>query len=275
MPYVIRMHDEDGKERHCVYKQGAEGEPTGESLGCHDTHAAAEQQMRALYASEDDAKRVMPKSKWTLRVLGVPYGMDAHGQFFSEHTNLYLKPGETRPVMYAHGERPEGGDDIVPEQVGVAVAAERDEKGQWFDVLLDKTSAYARRLWDAAKNGLVRASSGTVDYLVRMARGGEILSWPIGELTLMDLGSSVHQPAHAGAVAYAKAYMKTLDGQFRSLETLAEAPQGQVIVEVDAKDAPLTESDPADTGKAGTLSAAEATGIIVAILGALEAQRGD
>jgi len=272
MPYVIRMHDEDGKERHCVYKQGAEGEPTGESLGCHDTHAAAEQQMRALYASEDDAKRVVPKSKWTLRVLGAPYGMDAHGQFFSERTNFYLKAGETRPVMYAHGERPEGGTDIIPEQIGVAVAAERDEKGQWFDVVLDRTSAYARRLWDAAKSGLVRASSGTVDYLVRLARGGEILSWPIGELTLMDLGGSVHQPAHAGAVAY----MKTLDGQMRSLETLTEAPQGQDSVGVDAKDAPPSvEPDPADTGKAGTLSAAEAAGIIVAILGALEAQQGD
>ena len=220
---------------------------------------------------QPDVPQVMPKSKWMLRVLGAPYGMDAHGQFFSERTNFYLEEGETRPVMYAHGERPEGGNEIIPEQVGVAVAAERDEQGQWFTVALDKTSALARRLWDAAKDGLVRASSGTVDYLVRVF-GGEILSWPIGELTLMDLGSSVHQPAHAGAVAY----MKTLDGQIRSLETLTEAPQGQDSVEIDAKDAPPSvEPDPADTGKAGTLSAAEAAGIIVAILGALEAQQGD
>ena len=45
MPYSIEMRD----GQHCIVKEG------GETVACHETHEQAEEQMRALYASEKKA----------------------------------------------------------------------------------------------------------------------------------------------------------------------------------------------------------------------------
>lgn len=44
MPWLIRKRD----EQYCLYKEGPDGEPTGDTLGCHSTRAEAEAQRRAL-----------------------------------------------------------------------------------------------------------------------------------------------------------------------------------------------------------------------------------
>ena len=49
MPYAIKMND---RGEHCLYKQGDDGEPTGESLGCHESAEMAEKQRKAIYANE-------------------------------------------------------------------------------------------------------------------------------------------------------------------------------------------------------------------------------
>ena len=46
MPYVVAERD----TQYCVYKQGEDGGPVGESLGCHETKAEAVDHLRALYA---------------------------------------------------------------------------------------------------------------------------------------------------------------------------------------------------------------------------------
>lgn len=56
------MHDGE----HCVHKEGPDGKPTGESLGCHPTHDKAEEQMRALYAA-DGAKSIYESLKVGMR----------------------------------------------------------------------------------------------------------------------------------------------------------------------------------------------------------------
>lgn len=48
MPYVIRKQD----NQYCVYKQDADGNPIGDSLGCNDSHAGAQSQIEAIYANE-------------------------------------------------------------------------------------------------------------------------------------------------------------------------------------------------------------------------------
>jgi hypothetical protein len=47
MPYLVRKRD----NQFCVYKEGADGQATGDSLGCHATEAAARDQVKALYAN--------------------------------------------------------------------------------------------------------------------------------------------------------------------------------------------------------------------------------
>jgi hypothetical protein len=54
MPWLIRKRENE----FCVYKEGPDGDPTGESLGCHPTQAAAEQQRRALHAAENRTQEV-------------------------------------------------------------------------------------------------------------------------------------------------------------------------------------------------------------------------
>ena len=50
MPWMIVEND----AQYCVYKKDEEDQPTGESLGCHETRDDAEAQLAALYASEED-----------------------------------------------------------------------------------------------------------------------------------------------------------------------------------------------------------------------------
>lgn len=50
-PYNVFEQDSE----YCVYKLDADGEPTGETLGCHESVDEAEAQMAALYANEPEA----------------------------------------------------------------------------------------------------------------------------------------------------------------------------------------------------------------------------
>ena len=49
------------EDEYCVFKLDADGERTGETLGCHETEAEAGAQVKALYASEES--EIMPDSK--------------------------------------------------------------------------------------------------------------------------------------------------------------------------------------------------------------------
>ena len=128
---------------------------------------------------------------WELEILGAPFyghrgGKDTYGEYFSPNTDFMLEVGETRPVVYYHGLNPEGKPEKLPEIIGKAEAIRTDDKGLWFKVILNKSSNLAKRIWEAAQKGLAKASTGAVLHLVRVIKSGEILKWPIGELSLID-----------------------------------------------------------------------------------------
>jgi len=50
MPWAIAKRGDE----YCVYKEDADGNPTGESLGCHNSRKQAEKQMSALYANVEE-----------------------------------------------------------------------------------------------------------------------------------------------------------------------------------------------------------------------------
>jgi HK97 family phage major capsid protein len=146
-------------------------------------------------------KPVDAPEEWTLDVLGVPYGgpfggKDAQGEYFTPQTDLWLERITRRPVVYYHG-LAEGG--AAPQVIGEEVGWERRADGVWFRVVLDQANALARRVWEAARKGLARASSGAISHLVRVAGDGRILVWPVGELSLLD--ARQHAPANPYAVA--------------------------------------------------------------------------
>jgi len=138
---------------------------------------------------------------WVLEVLGIPYGgpyggRDAQGEYFTQESDLWLERIARRPVVYYHG-LAEG--EAAPQVIGEELGWERRDDGVWFRVALDQGKALARRVWEAAQAGFARASSGAIAHLVRVAADGRILSWPVGELSLLD--AREHQPANPFAVA--------------------------------------------------------------------------
>ena len=153
---------------------------------------------------------------WELDVLGVPFGgpdggKDSDGQWFTARTNIHRESYPAIPVVYYHGLSPDRRPMGEPEIIGKAQYLRVGPEGHWWHVVLDKGSALAKRIWEAAKAGKARASSGTIDYLARMlVRGvkrmydklvpGEITNWPVAELTLIDAEGN-RQPANNYAVA--------------------------------------------------------------------------
>lgn len=140
-----------------------------------------------------------------LEVLLVPFGgpdngKDADGQFFSPDTQTQHEIYKTIPAYYYHGFTPDGKPDGEPEVIGMMHYDHTDAKGHWYRAILDKGNQCAKRIWEAAKNGLARASSGTIGYIARAARDGFIRLWPVVEGSLIDEGDNRH-PANAYAVA--------------------------------------------------------------------------
>ena len=140
-----------------------------------------------------------------LEVLLVPFGgpdngKDTDGQFFSPDTQTQHEIYKTIPAYYYHGFTPDGKPDGEPEVIGMMHYDHTDAKGHWYRAILDKGNQYAKRIWEAAKNGLARASSGTIGHIARAARDGFIRLWPVVEGSLIDEGDNRH-PANAYAVA--------------------------------------------------------------------------
>ena len=142
---------------------------------------------------------------YELDVLLVPFGgpdkgRDTDGQFFSAETDTQHEIYKTVPAYYYHGYDPNGKPQGDPEVIGMMHYDHTDNKGHWYRAILDKSNQYAKRIWEAAKNGLARASSGTIGHIARAARDGFIRLWPVVEGSLIDEGDNRH-PANAYAVA--------------------------------------------------------------------------
>jgi len=149
--------------------------------------------------------RIKALKDWELEVLGIPYGgpnngKDSDGEYFSAETNLHTDNYPLPPVVYYHGFGPNGEPLGEPQFIGKTVARDERSDGIWYRVVLDKTKDLARRVWDAAKEGLARASSGSIYHLTRKDDDGHILHWPVAELSIFDTGDG-RLPANGYAVA--------------------------------------------------------------------------
>lgn len=142
--------------------------------------------------------------EWILEVLGIPFGsptnLDSDGEYFSSQTNLHDDKYPLPPAVYYHGLNPDGTPSGTPEYIGKTESFRDDVSGRWYRVVLDKTSELAKRVWQAAKDGLARASSGSVSHLARTNIDGHITEWPVAELSIFDIGDG-RKPANRHAVA--------------------------------------------------------------------------
>ena len=155
---------------------------------------------------EIDVKEFTVKATgdWELEVLGVPFGSpadrDSDGEYFTEETAIHADKYPAIPAVYYHGRNPDGSQSKTPEYIGVAKYDRTDSRGHWYRVVLDKTKQFAQRVWDAAKDGIARASSGSAPHLVRYGKDGRIMEWAVVELSVFDAQGS-RQPSNRHAVA--------------------------------------------------------------------------
>lgn len=141
---------------------------------------------------------------WELDILGVPFGgpedKDSDGEYFAADTQTHEDKFPLPPLVYYHGLDDSGKPTGDPEYIGKTTGRRVDEHGIWFRGVLDKTSALAKRVWDAARMGLARASSGTAAHLRRVDSDGHIRQWPVVELSVFEALNG-KQPANPYAVA--------------------------------------------------------------------------
>jgi len=130
--------------------------------------------------------------EWRLEILGVPFygpenGKDLEGEYFDERTNIHEEYYREIPVNYFHALDPKTGKPGGnPEYIGKAEYLRKDAKGHWYQVILDKTKAMAKRVWEAAKKNLAAASSESLPNLARVERDGRITNWPVVGMAVLD-----------------------------------------------------------------------------------------
>lgn len=183
------------------------------------------------------------------RVLGVPYGgpikgRDMDGECFTEDTDIWLKAGDRVNITYYHGFDAEkmGEKQEYPALIGRATYTAKDERGHWFEPVLDESEPLAVRLMQAGIENL-RASSGAINHLVRKGPGGIINVWPVGELALFDT-NEWRKPANDFAVIELKAEIFT-EALQEAVET-AESVEDQAGAETIKSTIPMEENIMAD-----------------------------
>ena len=155
-------------------------------------------------------KAIKVNGEWELDVLAIPFGgKDSDNQWFDANTDIMPDVFTSPAIVYYHGIDPDGRNvQNNPPLIGKAVRIEKQADGWHVRVVLDKAHKFAQRIWEAAKNGLAAASSGSIAHLARLAGGkmydkntpGRIAVWPFAELSLIDIGEG-RRPANPYAVA--------------------------------------------------------------------------
>ena len=150
-----------------------------------------------------DAQEITGSIKSTgafaINLLGLPYGghiggKDLHRQFFSKNTDFQMSPGDELPAVYYHGFAERMIDpntrrirmDETPEFYGKAALTKFDERGGWFEIIIDEGKKHAARLYKSAMQGNLRGSVGRAGRLSRMDKTGEFKLYVPGELSLID-----------------------------------------------------------------------------------------
>jgi HK97 family phage major capsid protein len=197
------------------------------------------------------------------RVLGVPFGgpikgRDLDGEAFHEDTDIGLKVGDQVNVTYYHGFGPDKPDERQekPVIIGRATYTGKDDRGHWFEPLLDYEEPLAQRMIVAGADNL-KASSGAISHLVRMGKGGLIDTWWVGELALFDT-NEWRLPANDFAVIEAKsegiteAIPEAVSAAVEAVDELEDALTIKTIIpeeELEMTDEvldPIVEQEPAE-----------------------------
>ena len=200
MPYTIIERDGE----YCIYKKNADGQPFGESFGCHDSPAGAQGQIAAMYASENKARvgtdvTITNEPEGILRGYIAIWGDDSHRDSYETYFDKARPPEmdlDLLPVAlrYEHGLDAQ----VKGERIGEVTQIGFDEEGIYFEGRLDKSCPYFDRIVAELKHGTaagtLRTSSGTSSYLADFYEDGAFKKWPIAEVSLTSQPSEPRMP---------------------------------------------------------------------------------
>ena len=119
-------------------------------------------------------------------------GRDTYGTYFSARTDwgLDLHPAGL-PVLYNHGFDPDFGLHPIG-QTAPPASFRTDEDGIWVQMQLDKRDRYyATRVRPLLDKGALGISQGSAEHSLNIdARTGEVLAWPLHEVSLTPTESN-------------------------------------------------------------------------------------
>lgn len=155
---------------------------------------------------------IKARDNYEIDVLANPFGspsdLDSDNEYFSQDTQFHEDKLPYPPAVYYHGGDEKGELAPMPHFIGMTIKRWVDGAGVWYRVKLDETSEYAKRVWEAAKQGLARVSSGAVLASVRK-EAGKITSWMNGEISIFDIENG-KIPANPKAIAMPAKALKKL-----------------------------------------------------------------
>lgn len=140
-----------------------------------------------------------------LDVCYLPYGgpkngRDTDGQYFSKATKDWAHKYTHPLALYYHGYQAQGKPQEQPFEIGETGKRWEDSTGRWIKIKLNPSIPEAVKTWDDAKAGKARASSGSINHLVRVEADGHITNWPVVEISVFDT-SDGKSPANSYALA--------------------------------------------------------------------------
>jgi len=216
MPWVIQKNDDE----YCVHKENPDGS-VGERVKCHPTESEAKAHQRALYANVEDAAAkyfsmiaVKAVGDWEIDITALPYNVqDSDSQWFDYDTDTMTDTFTNPAIFYHHGIKPGmKGPEDKPIIIGKAMSMEKRADGFHIRAILDQSLEYARRVWNAVKNGSVAVSSDSIAHLARLEVGGKrimyeknrpgrIAVWPLAGISLWDTVEGNFRAASRNAIA--------------------------------------------------------------------------
>jgi len=165
-------------------------------------------------------------------VHGSPTERDVEGDYFTKNTDLWLDVYSNQPLMFDHAvgvELPpddDGNDEQTPRRyrLGSIVKAKRDDIGLWVEGVVSTHNKWVEGIWDLIDRGALYFSSGSVPHLIKRSEGGEVLSWPIIEVSTTPTPAEPRRTEVRSLAGAGKSsdWTEMLGGSQRTFTSMAE-----------------------------------------------------
>lgn len=202
---------------------------TEEAQAWVEKHKKESKSVKALH--EDDAGCTVGGY---LILWGNQATRDLQGDYFTPQTQLWLDHYKSAPLLFHHG---------LDSDVGLAVIGKRidtkpDDIGVFVTHWVDKSNRYWRLIEPLLTAGRLYYSPGSAPHLVKRARDGQLLSFPVIEDTLTPIPAQYRlRPVEQIKAAYQAANLEmpetateTADAGVSDVEVLKAAIELEILL---------------------------------------------